>query len=205
MSTTEHQQTPAIEKILLAARKLFVEKGFSGTSTSAIACQAGVSKALIYHHFSNKETLWKKVKQDIIENSNEEALTSTPSSNLRQFIDDMINQRCLLYQKNPDLARLIAWQSLAEDEEELRGTQHITPEHLIKQLTAFQEQGQLKPDLDAKLVLHYIFSAMMPLTSHHQLLTDNKQQQQYLTMLSNFIYDNLASNSPKQQETTPLS
>ena len=197
MSTTEHQQTPAIEKILLAARTLFVEKGFAGTSTSAISRKAEVSKALIYHHFSNKETLWKKVKQDIIENSNKEALTSTPSSNLKQFIDDMISQRFLLYQKNPDLARLIAWQSLDEDEEELRGTQQITSEHLIKQLTLFQEQGQLKQDLDAKLVLYYIFSAMMPVTSHHQLLTDNKQQQQYLTMLSNFIYDNLASDNAK--------
>lgn len=39
------------------ARKLFAEKGYEETSTKEIAKLAGVSEALIFRHFSNKDNL----------------------------------------------------------------------------------------------------------------------------------------------------
>ncbi|MEJ2694847.1 MAG: TetR/AcrR family transcriptional regulator, partial [Candidatus Thiodiazotropha sp.] len=46
------------EAILNAATKLFLAKGFQGTSMDAVAREAGVSKQTVYSHFANKETLF---------------------------------------------------------------------------------------------------------------------------------------------------
>lgn len=45
------------ERITEAALSLFATKGFMNTSTKEIALEAGVSEALIFKHFGNKEGL----------------------------------------------------------------------------------------------------------------------------------------------------
>ncbi len=47
--------------ILAAARHLFAERGFAGTSMREIAEAAGVSKAAIYHHFRDKRRLYREL------------------------------------------------------------------------------------------------------------------------------------------------
>lgn len=49
----------AREDILLAARGLFAEHGFSGTSLRRIAAAAGVDVALIAHYFGSKDGLFR--------------------------------------------------------------------------------------------------------------------------------------------------
>ncbi|WP_010275612.1 TetR/AcrR family transcriptional regulator [Paenibacillus senegalensis] len=49
------QQT--IEKIIEAAGRLFLEKGFDKTSMLEIAQAADISKGAIYHHFASKEEI----------------------------------------------------------------------------------------------------------------------------------------------------
>src|SRR5438105_15450137 len=44
--------------IIKAVRKLFAEKGFHGTTTRELADAAGVSEALLFKHFPNKEALY---------------------------------------------------------------------------------------------------------------------------------------------------
>lgn len=45
------------QKILDAALKLFVERGFHGTSTAEIAKTAGVATGTLFHYFKTKEEL----------------------------------------------------------------------------------------------------------------------------------------------------
>ncbi len=47
----------AKERILLAARQLFAERGFDSTPTKAIAELAGVPAGLIFYHYGTKESL----------------------------------------------------------------------------------------------------------------------------------------------------
>ena len=44
--------------ILEAAKRLFMQKGYEGSSMDAIAAEAGVSKLTVYSHFTDKETLF---------------------------------------------------------------------------------------------------------------------------------------------------
>lgn len=48
--------------ILRAVRRVFAEKGFDGTTTKALADAAGVSEALLFKHFPNKEALFSAMK-----------------------------------------------------------------------------------------------------------------------------------------------
>src|SRR5437660_1722675 len=44
--------------IIAAVRQVFAEKGFHGTTTRELADAAGVSEALLFKHFPNKEALF---------------------------------------------------------------------------------------------------------------------------------------------------
>jgi AcrR family transcriptional regulator len=46
------------QAIIRAVRKVFAEKGFHGTTTRELADSAGVSEALLFKHFPNKEALY---------------------------------------------------------------------------------------------------------------------------------------------------
>jgi AcrR family transcriptional regulator len=53
------EQSKNIEKrILWVAERLFLEKGFSGTSTTEIAKAVGCNQALIHYYFRTKEKLF---------------------------------------------------------------------------------------------------------------------------------------------------
>ena len=47
--------------ILDAALKLFSHRGYGATSVNDIAAEAGVSKGNVYHHFTDKETIFREL------------------------------------------------------------------------------------------------------------------------------------------------
>ncbi|MFE3456139.1 TetR/AcrR family transcriptional regulator [Nocardiopsis aegyptia] len=47
--------------LVAAARGLFVDDGFSATSLDAICAEAGVTRGAFYHHFKNKEHIFREV------------------------------------------------------------------------------------------------------------------------------------------------
>jgi AcrR family transcriptional regulator len=51
-------QTETREEILVAARRLFGEKGYQGATIRGIAAEAGVNPALVHHFFRSKEQVF---------------------------------------------------------------------------------------------------------------------------------------------------
>ena len=60
--------------ILAAAKQLFPDSGFEGTSMDAIAAEAGVSKLTVYSHFQDKETMFMAAIRERCEEQMPEAL-----------------------------------------------------------------------------------------------------------------------------------
>ena len=52
------------EQILAAAVSLFATHGFSGTTTKEIAKAAGVSEAMVFRHFANKDALYGAILEN---------------------------------------------------------------------------------------------------------------------------------------------
>lgn len=59
--TQAERSETTTEELVAAARQLFAEKGFAGTSIDEIVRSAGVTKGALYHHFKNKEDLFEAV------------------------------------------------------------------------------------------------------------------------------------------------
>lgn len=53
------------ERILIAARRLFVNQGIQRTSTASIAREAGVANGTLFHYFKTKEELIHALHEDI--------------------------------------------------------------------------------------------------------------------------------------------
>ena len=70
--------------ILQAAKRLFPENGFDGTSMDAIAAMAGVSKLTVYSHFTDKETLFTEaVREKCSEQMPNELFVANLSGSMR--------------------------------------------------------------------------------------------------------------------------
>jgi len=54
------------QAILKGAIKEFLKNGYAGTSMDKVAKSAGVSKATVYSHFGDKESLFNAVMQDLV-------------------------------------------------------------------------------------------------------------------------------------------
>ena len=57
------------QSILKAAEKEFLKKGFSGSKTTEIAKEAGVTHAMLHYYFRTKENLFNKVFEEKSESS----------------------------------------------------------------------------------------------------------------------------------------
>jgi AcrR family transcriptional regulator len=53
--------------LLDTARQLFAEKGFQGTRTEDVVQRAGLTRGALYHHFRDKEDLFRAVHDDVAE------------------------------------------------------------------------------------------------------------------------------------------
>ncbi len=106
-------------KLLSAARDEFAEHGVGGARVERIAKRAGVNKERIYGHFGNKEALFEAVMVDALaEHTNGIGL---PSGDIAEYAGRLYE----FHRKNPQLLRLLMWESLHYGEDaELPGREN---------------------------------------------------------------------------------
>ena len=70
-SGEEHRSARKRRSILDAGTTLFLSRGYLGTSMDEIATLAGVSKATVYKHFSDKERLFAEIVTNTVDEISE--------------------------------------------------------------------------------------------------------------------------------------
>ena len=71
-------------RIMNAASRLFSEKGFSGTTTRAIANEAGINEVTLFRHFGSKENLARAIMDQFGGPAIAENITALLSGDYRQ-------------------------------------------------------------------------------------------------------------------------
>lgn len=97
------------EKILDACFKVFARHGYANTSTTMLAEAAGISKALIFHHFNSKKELYLSVLDRCFEKGRIEMGFDTLLEN-QDFFEAKEKSSVIkfhYYKSNPDLMRII--------------------------------------------------------------------------------------------------
>jgi AcrR family transcriptional regulator len=66
MSTRKAQQSEQTRAELIAvARRLFAERGYANTATEDLVREAGLTRGALYHHFNDKQDLFRAVFETI--------------------------------------------------------------------------------------------------------------------------------------------
>lgn len=102
------------DKILNSAQLIFNKKGFESTSVEEIAKHAGITKAMIYYHFNNKENIMLQLIKRLLGFIREDLHTQvstdkrTSSILMEKHIKNMIN----LWKDNKEIGAFIVTKAL---------------------------------------------------------------------------------------------
>jgi TetR/AcrR family transcriptional regulator len=140
--------------ILESAQRLFLERGYAGTSMSEIAKASGVTKSLIHHHFGTKDALWRSVKRRCFEAyyAKQKELLATESLTLESAKASMRIYFEFLAE-TPQVLRLMWWMLLDGDDDRSNELVAELGELGVAQIKGLQEQGLVRADLRPESIL----------------------------------------------------
>ncbi len=103
------------DKILKAAISLFSQGGFAGTTTRKIARKAGISEALLFRHFPNKERLYDAILQKKTEENVPRILGDLPTEGGPENLLRTLARRLVrTHEDDPSFLRLFLFSSLED-------------------------------------------------------------------------------------------
>ena len=144
---TEGQSTE--DKILEAAETEFLQKGYAGARTTAIAEAAGVTHAMLHYYFRTKDKLFDKIiesKFGLLRNIMLASL-GDPSIPLFDKIKSAIENHLEFIAANPDLPRFMISEVFTRPErmpavlEQLKYHTPLVVESLQRQIDDYAERG----------------------------------------------------------------
>ena len=156
--------------ILEVARRHFAERGYPGASVQRIADDAGVSKALVFFHFSSKQGLFDDVIRSFVDRciaelSDLEIDTATPVSQIESLVDAV--RRFSVEQV--DFARLVLSTFLREEPEPDSAPSKVLvflghcQRMFAHALRLGGEQGVFRDDLDLEVTSRSILASLLGL------------------------------------------
>ena len=150
------------QSILEAAQDLFVCHGPAGTSLSAIAKKADVTKSLIHHHFGSKEELWSAVQEQrfraYFDIQKQMLLESDSGAGL---LRDSLTAYFRFLQNDPDSVRFLMWHLLESDEQPCPSLEKELFELGITKIRESQEKGEIRADLEPFFIIKSMLALPM--------------------------------------------
>lgn len=160
-------------RLIDAARRVFAERGFRGATTRQIALAAGVTEALIFQHFPDKDSLYAAILDQQASAAGDEWLsaleacdTEDDAAIIRMLYTGLIAQ----HERDPDLLRLMVFSAL--EDHPLSPHVHGRATRLYRFLESFitrgQRAGRFRPGSAAFLAratialpIHYILQRQL--------------------------------------------
>jgi AcrR family transcriptional regulator len=157
-----------LARILGAAEELFATHGFAKTTVDEIAAAAGVSKGLVYDHYTSKEALLAAVWERLVGAWTENALTTKlADGSIADGIGEALRRSLEYVRATPLLRRIIAQDpgSLTPDGREGQAAfARWYRESLEPVLARGVRRGELRRDLDVAHTAEVIWLLHFTLT-----------------------------------------
>lgn len=163
---TDNAETPSTEeRILEAAVREFMAKGYAGARTAAIAEAAGVTHAMLHYYFRTKDKLFDRIIESKIVTLRDIMLASLgdPSVPLFDKIRTAIEKHQDFIAANPDLPRFMINEVLSRPEripmviEQLKRHTPLVVESLQRQIDEYAAKGLCRK-VDAGMLMLDIVS-----------------------------------------------
>jgi AcrR family transcriptional regulator len=150
------------ERVLRAALDCFSRFGFEGTSTRAVADEAGVTHTLVLYHFQSKDQLWIATMENALRPYISAMTESRERSNAapaREGLKDFIEQFVKLSARYPQIHRILTTAS-NQDTDRLKWIiDHFLRDHfnMVRDLIRRgQAEGSVRECDPARLYYHII-------------------------------------------------
>jgi TetR/AcrR family transcriptional regulator len=192
--------------LVTAAKRLFARSGLHGVAVSEIAKQAGVSAAMINHHFGGKEGLYRACIEGFgaARLRALDALLVAPA-NATEFevrLDVLVTQMLELHLEDPDAVSILL--------RDANAAEHWGPdvertlyEFTLKLATFFalaQERGVLRADVDPltpAAVIYLSLSGLLQIDAHRSRVTgmsvrDPKERREIVKRLIDVVLRGVA-------------
>ena len=156
------------EKLLQAAREVFLEKGFNAKTTD-IAKHAGISSGSIFRRYRDKETLFLEAMKPEA-HSLEQFLSRAETNDLKLALETVANIIFESAKQNLPRAMMI-WAQRLEPADPQAIQDDIQVNTLKSFLDKALEEGQLRPSLDTWITARIIVG-----TIHHMAWTETVSQ-----------------------------
>ncbi|MEM7100201.1 MAG: TetR/AcrR family transcriptional regulator [Pseudomonadota bacterium] len=136
-ATLQRRRAPELKRsaLIAAATELFMEQGFSETTTQEIAKHAGVSEGILFHHFGSKRGLFDAIAQDFL---HEGAMKIMPATPKQMSEENVVRAAFDFMDQHPALHRL-----LIQVGKELGESQNTTLNHLMIDVIEMQLQSAM--------------------------------------------------------------
>ena len=171
------------EKILKSAIKVFSEKGFSASTTSEIAKDAGVAEGTIFRYFKTKKDILRGIliqginlaSGKIVMDGVEKILGESGQKDLRSILRELIYDRLKLVDTFFPVARVIMAEAVFHEDVREAIYQNI----VVRALDTFRQfhakmadRGMIRQDVNPDLLFRTILANIAGLIAQRKLFGD---------------------------------
>lgn len=186
------------KKILQAAIQVFSQKGFSASTTSEIAKNAGIAEGTIFRYYKTKKDILRSILIQLINlisgklvmEGIEKIFNDAQDKDLRSLFKELLYDRLRLAEMVTPMLRVVITEAIYhEDVREAIYKNIIT--RAIGSFTVFHqkmiEQGLIRSDVSSTAVLRSIIGSMATLLGQKILFGDKMDEKSFETEVENAI------------------
>jgi AcrR family transcriptional regulator len=160
--------TSTEEKIIGAARKLFMQKGFEGTKTRDIANEAGINLALLNYYFRSKENLFEIIMKENMGQFMQviSEIVNNEKTSIEAKIEELVNNYITMLMGLPDMP-LFVMNNLKNNPEKIEMRQRFMGSHFMKQVQQAIKSGEIAPMNPMNMMLNIVGLTIFPFVARH--------------------------------------
>ncbi|MCF8369014.1 MAG: TetR/AcrR family transcriptional regulator [Bacteroidales bacterium] len=162
------------QRILIAAKKVFTEKGLEGARMQEIADEAGINKALLHYYYRTKNKLFEAIFKEAFDKMVPQVMdllkTDLPLfDKINMFAEQYID----IFIENPFIPGFVLHELSRNPERivDLISNMGIQPEVFILQIQQEIEKGTIKPIDPRQLIVNMLAMCIFPFVAKPILIT----------------------------------